>query len=454
MQLWTAPTSGGALRHVGRACEAAAYSADGRSLLCAAGNSITQTDRSGGNRHRLLEVDGEIYSLSPSHELLRMAVQESNSGDLTQWEAQNDGSGLRRVLPTWKEARPQPGGAWTSDGRWFAFGAVGKGSRDLWLLDDERHPKQLTSGPLEFRTPTFSRDGKRLFCVGILRRGELLRYDIPNRDAESQITGSKPTAGSPKFSAMFEGISAEQLEYSPDKTSIVYITYPEQVLWRAKADGSDRRQLTPSGMRVLRPHWSADGSRIAFETRTSNATHWSLYMMSSSGGSAHELPVNASGGFTWSHDGRSLILGDDGGGQMRFLDLEQNTFTNIPESENLAGPTLSPDGAYIAAIQSPSETLVLFDFASHHRRVLARDAQYPAWSRDGQLIYFNSFAGSAPTMYRVRISDGRIEALFTLDELVATGSWGYWSSVAPDGSVLFMRDIGNSDIYAVDWQIR
>jgi Tol biopolymer transport system component/DNA-binding winged helix-turn-helix (wHTH) protein len=456
MPVWTAPLSVGAPRRVGPGTDAAAYSADGRSILYASGKTIIQADRDGSNPHQLLEAPGEVLSLSPNGDLLRITVEESDVG-LTQWEARRDGSSLHRLLPAWKDARSEWGGSWTPDGQWYTFSAVRNRTRDLWLLNNANTSQlvQLTSGPMEFRTPVFSRDGKRIFCVGILRRGELLSYKAPSLALRTAEPLRRSGGTARRFAPVFEGMSAEQLEYSRDGKWITYITYPEQVLWTARADGSERRQLTSSSMRVLGPHWSPDGSEIAFEMQHLGGEPWKLCLMPSAGGPQVELTVvTGIGGFTWSKDGRSLIIGDVMGGRLKLLDLRQRTLVDIPQSEGLANPSLSPDGSHVAATIQPSETLVVFDLASHQRRELAREAQYPTWSPDGQFIYFNSFEGSSPAMYRVKVSDARIETLFNLDEFTAIGSWGFWSSVTPDGSILLMRDTGNSDVYAVDLQLR
>ena len=44
------------------------------------------------------------------------------------------------------------------------------------------------------------------------------------------------------------------------------------------------------------------------------------------------------------------------------------------------------------------------------------------------------------------------EKIFDLTSFQATGSWSTWSTVAPDGSILLMRDLGGTDIYAIDWK--
>ena len=86
----------------------------------------------------------------------------------------------------------------------------------------------------------------------------------------------------------------------------------------------------------------------------------------------------------------------------------------MPGSEGLFSPHWSPDGRYIAAMSSDSSKLMLFDFKTQKWVELARmTAAYPNWSRDGNYIYFHSF-GSDPALYRVRISDHKLEKIVSL----------------------------------------
>ena len=46
-----------------------------------------------------------------------------------------------------------------------------------------------------------------------------------------------------QFLPILGGISAEELEVSPDGQWVTYTTFPESNLWRSKLDGSERLQL-------------------------------------------------------------------------------------------------------------------------------------------------------------------------------------------------------------------
>jgi hypothetical protein len=57
---------------------------------------------------------------------------------------------------------------------------------------------------------------------------------------------------------------------------------------------------------------------------------------------------------------------------------------------------------------------------------------------------------SGATVYRVRVSDGKIERLCPAPNFILAGNREYWGGPAPDGSPLVLRELGSSDIYALD----
>ena len=93
---------------------------------------------------------------------------------------------------------------------------------------------RLTTGPLQFNYPLPSKDGKKLFVVGIQLRAELIRYDSKSGD----------------FVPYLGGISAGDVAFSRDGQWVTYVSYPENTLWRSKPDGSARLQLSYPPMRT------------------------------------------------------------------------------------------------------------------------------------------------------------------------------------------------------------
>jgi len=116
----------------------------------------------------------------------------------------------------------------------------------------------------------------------------------------------------------------------------------------------------------------------------------------------------------------------------------------------------SPNGRHIAALRADSSlTLMLFDVETRTWVELAKSAAYPNWSRDGSYIYFDD-PYTRPddlALYRVRVSDRKVEELTTLDSRVLTWAIvGKWTGLAPDDSPLVLRDNSVEEIYALDWE--
>ena len=88
-----------------------------------------------------------------------------------------------------------------------------------------------------------------------------------------------------------------------------------------------------------------------------------------------------------------------------------------------------------------------------HSSAIRLPVNYPSFSKDERYIYMNRLGSSDPALYRVRLSDFKEKKLFDLTAFPAGGSWSTWSTVAPDGSILLLRDLGGADLYAIDWQL-
>ena len=74
-------------------------------------------------------------------------------------------------------------------------------------------------------------------------------------------------------------------------------------------------------------------------------------------------------------------------------------------------------------------------------------------SRTGRAIAitFISLVGSDAAIYRVRISDHKLEKVVSLKGIRLTiGEVGTWCGLAPDDSPLVLRDVGSQEIYALD----
>lgn len=110
-------------------------------------------------------------------------------------------------------------GDWSTDGRYYFFFAQG----NIWaapyatgLFSHSRKeiPTQLTTGPIHYLGPVPAREGNRVYTAGEQPRGELLQYDSKQK----------------QFVPYMNGISAAQLDFSPDGQWVAYADYPDGFL--------------------------------------------------------------------------------------------------------------------------------------------------------------------------------------------------------------------------------
>jgi dipeptidyl aminopeptidase/acylaminoacyl peptidase len=306
---------------------------------------------------------------------------------------------------------------------------------------------QLTAGPLNFGNPLPSRDGKKLFVEGWQPRAELVRYDIKSGG----------------FVPLLPDSSVAQVDFSRDGKLVAYVTYTDRTLWRSKADGSERLQLTYPPLQTIEPHWSPDGGRIAFSGAKPGETA-RVYVVPASGGSPEQL---SSGEFevdaTWSKDGNTLAFGNEPGTghpeseKITLLDLKTRRSTELAGSRGRCCPRWSPDGRYIAALPDDNQTLLIFEVATQKWRRVADKLGtigFITWSPDSRYLGFDTLLTADPGFYRLRVADWHLEELIHLKSVHRFyDTEGPWSGMAPDGSPLLVRDISTQEIYALDWQV-
>jgi Tol biopolymer transport system component len=390
---------------------------------------------------------------SPDGRRLRLTVLAENK-PMAIWEIAADGRDPHPLLPSFEV--PACCGRWTPDGKYFLFmGFEGWGhTHDMWALREgttwlsrrAREPVRLTQGPLNFFNPVPSRDGRRIFVVGNKSRGELVRYD--------------PRSG--QFVPFLSGISAHGVEFSRDGQWVAYTTYPEGALWRSRADGSDRLQLTRPPPHATEPHWAPDGKRLFFTgvSRSKSGQLIASYVISADGGPAEPIPTPDDREWfasSWSPDGGSLALWQPRAANIQLLELKTGRFSKLAGSEGLLVPYWSPDGRHLAAISREGFRVLLHDFSSGGWREIAGASPnwpWPCWSHDGRSLFVSE--GSARV--RLWVSNGRREVVASTEGLTLVQHSGNgmsgenWVGQASDDSVIALRDLSVQEIFALDWE--
>ena len=176
--LWEVPVLGGSPRRWGEAVGmAAAWSPDGQMIVYTNMNDLFLAKSDGAESHKLVSAPDPVTDLawSPDGTVIRFSVGAPQS---SLWQVSIKGTSLHPLLPAWHTPPDECCGKWTPNGRYFVFYSKG----NIWAIAEKGkllgkangQPLQLTSGPMTFSSPLPSKDGKKLFVVGALARGEMV----------------------------------------------------------------------------------------------------------------------------------------------------------------------------------------------------------------------------------------------------------------------------------------
>jgi len=451
--LWTIPLPTGAPRRVGNiVVHDAIWSRDSRGLLYANGSDLYSAKADGSDSRKSLTVPGTALAaaISPDGGRIRFTVRDA-ANNLTLWEAKTDGSEAHRLFPGWTTSPVEAYGRWTQNGAYYLFTRDDDNGQNIWALPENRGwfhktssgPIKLTTGPLNFVEASSDRTGRRIFTIGWQARGEAVRYDPRSQ----------------QFLPFLSGLSAEEIAFSPDGQWITYADIPDGVLWRSRADGSDRLQLTYPPMRATLPRWSPDGKQIVFSAHQPGKP-WQLALARAASGGVQELLSESRDLVdpSWSSDGGQIAFSGDSAETLgiRILNLASHQVATVPGSSGLFSPRWSPDGNYLAALTGDSQKLMLFDFRTQKWDTWLEKGHaigFPNWSRDSKYLYFDWTFSGEPSYRRVKLGEHESEQVVSLKGLHRYfNTIGSWAGITPDGTPLFIRDTSTQEIYALEME--
>ena len=384
-------------------------------------------------------------------------------------------------------------GAVSPDGRYLLYHKVASnkdafGERmDIWQLDlDSGEHSEVTNDPGFEGWPVWSNDGRHIYYVsGPEVARNLFKRRSGSDEAPEKITNFSnasviyplilPEGGQLTFTLMKDNhvilmadtnamesprpvVRGSKAMLSPDGKFIFYMDdQPGRVgLWRVSDGGDDPLHLVAGTVLISygpKTLLSPDGSRIAYAQHTGETT--SLFVMSSSGGTATEL--FATSGIhhlipAWSPSGREIAFSIDGdmlvipsqGGETQVL-----ASTQVWESWSLEW---SPDGRSIAAfanLEGDEENVILVmdrETKEVTRVTPESEDQYKeilAWHPDGDRIsymYYNPEDGNGSRIVFLKTS--QITDLVDMPDPM----WDYIGIWGPDKHYYFIsavRGIGN-----------
>jgi TolB protein len=238
------------------------------------------------------------------------------------------------------------------------------GNVDLYVIAaSEGQARRLTRDPAPDTLPRWTPDGEQI-VFSSRRTGNWQIWEIAARGGEPQPVRRNDA-------------TEYQADPSPDGRTLAFLSNldgPERLMLMTLATGATR-ELVRHGRRTIfgNPHWSRDGSRIAF------SSNWrighQIYVVTVADGKAERVSPLASGG---------------------------------------CEPRFRPDGERLAYVSrghlGSTSRLVEHDLQTGEERVLVDwpALNYdPVYSPDGSEIAFASDVTGTFAIYRERLSDGR-----------------------------------------------
>jgi Tol biopolymer transport system component len=471
-EFWTFPLAAGTPRPLSEIVgHSGVWSRDGHQLAFAKGSDIYLADADGTNSRKLITVPGTTHWIRFSPDGTRLRFTVALQGDSPSiWEVRVDGTDFHAVFKDFNSNSQSSEccGVWSADGRYYLFlkNVSGRmfirnvsGHRDdIWaqrelggrfLHRSSSAPFQLTTGPMSLGAPVAGLDGRRLFAEGLLRRGELVRYESRSR----------------QFAPFLSGISAGELDFSRDGKWVAYVSYPERILWRSRIDGTERQQLTDAPVAAFLPRWSPEGTQIVYvDLQAGAGRSWKIFVISAHGGTPQELlpGTDAVADPSWSPDGKRICFGLSpytaaSAKKIEVVDLGSHQISTIPGSDNLYSPRWSPDGQHLAALSADSKKLLLYDFKTQKWTDWINEPGaigFPTWSRDGRYVYYDNTSTENSAFLRAKVGQTRSEVLINLKDMRRYGKYGWaWSGLAPDDSPLLVRDVSTDEIYSLDLEL-
>jgi WD40 repeat protein len=455
--LWIVPLADGPPRKVGNVeAHSAIWSPDGTALVYANGNRIFLSLDGGASSRELHSFDSVPYELhwSKSGNRLQFLLRDA-AAESTPWVIEFGPSFEVRSVSRAPFPVESCCNAWAEAFGYEFFSSRGRNNSRIsvfphhpaWWQQIPRTPELTTQLGIMSNMALDERT-RRLFVLGGQpEHGEFLRFE----------------AFSENFSSFLPGVSGIYLDFSKDGEWITYSGYDDDAVWISRADGLERKQLTFPPMEVELPRWSPDGAQIAFTAR-SPGKPWRIFVVSRHGGPPREVSSghDNQGAPTWSPDGKWLAYANVACQESKTcavhrIELATGKIETVPDSKDLRTARWSPDGRYIAALQPERHELLVFDVETKNWRKLADSINGDdlSWSRDSRYLYTSRPAGDRPEVVRIPVAGGGPQTIVNLKSLSKlNGKFDAGFCIAPDGSVILVRLITSSEIYAFDWKTR
>ncbi|MGO4514357.1 winged helix-turn-helix domain-containing protein [Terriglobus sp. 2YAB30_2] len=436
--------------------ESPSWSPDGKRLAFIRGQQLFTADEGGQNPVPLAAVQGIPFwpVWSPDGTAIRFSVREPDGGQSIH-EVNLATKRLSQVLRGEPHEHRACCGAWTSNGRYFAYVVGNSASTSLWVQHEEvlgwkeiKRSWELASGPVDFwRAPVIDQD--HIYAIGEQVRHRLVLLNS-------------------KFAPFLPAVSANSLSISHDGAWIAYSVYPEGSLWKSRLDGTERTRLSAHDEYTRMPQWSADDHDI-FYLRMTEGKPWSLAQVDARGGKPGILAIGGSGTseLAYSSAGDQLVMDQTGlsstrSGKLAILSSKGQLIEELPGSEGMTAARWSADGRYISAITADREQLRVFDRVSRKWDVVFTSATIGAnvWDRKENTLYFMARQESTATqeqrctLFRFQPGGQGVSEVMEIPEVYANGDVSRALEATARGDLIFEYLEGAAEIYDLNVDLK
>lgn len=452
--LWVTPTTGGSALRVGNVLAHDATwmpenAGSGRdAILYANGDDLYVAHLSGQPPTHYASLTGRAFWLrwEPNGRLLRFTIMDPVRHTLSLWQMRAGDAKPVRILGDFNDPASECCGTWTSDGKYYVFQSSKGGNNDLWRLkgDSVKSPVRLTDGPLAFESPVAARTGETIYFLGTDSRSEL-----------RELTAQGELAPVKGFLA-----AAVRVDYSHDGKWVAW-TDTDGKLWRARADGTEKVQVSPDALYTFTARWSPDATRLAIMAREPGKA-WHIYVTRSDGSDLKPLLKESrnAGDPSWSPDGQSIAFGrindfmgkETAARTIEIVHLATGQVEQVPGSEGLFSPRWSPTGQYLAALSLDQRRVMLYDFATKQWTQLPVDSGAdPVWSPDGRSLFVHASLDRAQPIVRIAVPEDTVSVVVKLADLSESDALDYvFGGLTRDGRPLVRARSFTGNLYSMD----
>ena len=277
---------------------------------------------------------------------------------------------------------------WSPDGKQIAFLAMRKQDHELaaehdlafhWFLyvmdADGQNPRRVTKTPVGMIFQ-WSPDGTRFVFQSSWE-------DVNNKAKDGTVSSAiyvMRSDGTQQKRVTFGENNDSFPSWSPDGKQIAFCSnrHGNNDIFVMNAEGSDVRRLTSHEANDSAPIWSPDGKQIAF---TSSREIGAAYTVNADGTGESFLAVSGRP-VTWSSDGQSLLIENDGQLVLSSAD-GKNPKELILEGKSALDGEYSPDGKAVFYRSKVNETWTLMSVD------IERLKKESIWSDSGKLLGFS-----------------------------------------------------------------